>query len=208
MTYEPQVDRSHYAGGAYRSGERWISYYHQIELVRALRPSTLLEVGVGEGVVARELHNTGVAVTTVDIAPDLAPDVLGSVTELPFPDKSFDVVLAAEILEHITFDDVPKALHEIARVARHGAVISIPHPGYVFSIVYKVPLFPKIELYGQIPFFWQTHRFNGQHYWELGKKGYSISTFLRLAKEAGLTCATITKHADDPGHRFFLFKTN
>ena len=207
MTYEKQVDQSHYEGAAYRSGERWVSYYHQLALVRSANIQTLLEVGVGEGIVARELRNTGVMVTTVDIAEDLHPDVVGSVTALPFPDNEFDAVLAAEILEHIRFDDVPQALGEIARVASKYAIISLPHPGYVFSISYKLPLFPKIELLGQIPFFWKLHVFNGEHYWELGKKGFPVSRFIAEAKKAGLDLVTIEKHVDDPGHRFFLFKT-
>ena len=207
MTYEKQVDKSHYEGQAYRSGERWISYYHQMALVRCAKPKDVLEVGVGEGIVARELRNTGVAVTTVDIAEDLKPDVLGSVTALPFADKSFDVVLAAEILEHITYEDIPQALREIARVAKTHAVISVPHPGYVFSVSYKVPLLPKIDLLAQIPFFWKTHVFNGEHYWELGKKTFPISRFVGDAQAAGLTLEKIEKYTDDPGHRFFLFKT-
>ena len=205
MTYEKQVDRSHYEGQAYRSAERWISYWHQLALVRRVKPKTVLEVGVGEGVVARELRNTGIAVTTVDIAEDLQPDVVGSVLSLPFGDGAYDVVLAAEILEHISFDDVEKALREIARVARTHAVISVPHPGWVFSIIFKLPLVPRVALLAQIPFFWKEHKFNGEHYWELGKKGYTTARFVTLARDAGLTLVSLEKYADDPGHRFFLF---
>lgn len=176
-----------------------------MEFVRAAKPETLLEVGVGEGVVARELRAMGIAVTTVDIAEDLCPDVLGSVTELPFEDASFDAVLAAEILEHIRFEDVSIALKEIARVARTHAIISLPHPGYVFSVDYKLPLLPRIQLFSQIPFFWKTHTFNGEHYWELGKKGYPIQRFLDAAHDAGLHLKTFGKFGDDPAHRFFLF---
>ena len=206
MTYQKQVDKMHYQGQAYRSGERWVSYFHQISLVREVAPRTVLEVGVGEGVVARELKNTGIDVTTVDIAEDLSPDVVGSVTSLPFEGNSFDVVLAAEILEHISFEDVLQAMKEISRVARTYAVISVPHPGYVFAIGYKLPLLPRIDLFTQIPFFWKTHTFNGEHHWELGKKGYPISRFLKVARNANFQLVTLHKFTDDPGHRFFLFK--
>ncbi|MCR4325937.1 MAG: UPF0146 family protein, partial [Patescibacteria group bacterium] len=73
MSYSAQVDKSHYAGGAYRSQERWNSYWHQLALVEKTGAKKLLEVGVGEGIVARELAARGVAVTTVDIAEDLKP---------------------------------------------------------------------------------------------------------------------------------------
>lgn len=205
MNYKVQVDKSHYSGRAYRSGERWNSYWHQIDTVRRTNPKTLLEVGIGEGVVARELSATGVSVTTVDIAEDLHPDVIGSITKLPFPDKSFDTILAAEILEHIEFKDVPLALKELHRVAKKSVIISIPHPGYVFSFVWKLPLFPRITLFAQIPFFWKTHHFNGEHYWELGKRAHPTRYFERVAHEAGLSLVSRKAYADDPPHRFFLF---
>lgn len=205
MTYAPQVDRSHYAGKAYRSSERWNSYWHQLVLVRRTSPLAVLEIGPGEGVVTDALRKDGIAVTTVDIAPDLRPDVVGSITALPLPDKAFDMVLAAEVLEHIRFEDVPQALREMARVARLGIVIALPHPGYVFSFVVKLPLLPRLELFFQLPFFWKRHVFNGEHYWELGKRGYSQRHFLKCAGEAGLKLVASEKHADDPAHRSFLF---
>lgn len=205
MFHQVQVEKEHYARGSYRSSERWSSYWHQLALVRETLPQSVLEVGVGEGVVARELSRGGIAVTTLDIAQDLHPDVVGSVTNIPFPPKSFDTVLAAEVLEHIPFSDVPMALSEIARVARKAIVISLPCPGYVFSFVVKIPLLPRIEFFFKIPFFWKRHQFDGQHYWELGKRDFSVQQFLTLAREAGFTCKRTTHYADDPAHRFFLF---
>jgi SAM-dependent methyltransferase len=203
--YTPQVSRDHYTGGAYRFQDRWNSYWHQLLLVRTQKPKTVLEVGVGEGVVARELRNGGISVTTLDIAEDLQPDVIGSVTDIPCADASFDMVLAAEILEHISFDDVPKALQELRRIATSHVLISLPHPGYVFSLVTKLPLLPQISFLFQIPFFWKDHVFNGEHYWELGKRGYPVSRFVAEAKAAGLTLVKMHSYADDPGHRFFVF---
>lgn len=205
MNYEKQVGKHHYDGQAYRSNERWNSYWHQIDIVRGETPSSVLEVGVGEGVVARKLASMGITVKTLDIAEDLAPDIVGSVTAIPLPDKSFDLVLAAEVLEHIRFEDLPAALREIARVAKKSVVISVPHPGFVFSIIYKLPLLPRVSFLFKFPFFWKSHAFDGQHYWELGKKGYPVSLFLREAKNAGLSLALHRVYADDPAHRFFLF---
>ncbi len=205
MEYRKQVDKSHYEGKAYSSLERWTSYWHQLQLVQSTQPSRVIEVGVGSGVVARELRASGVEIVTVDIAEDLHPDVVGSITEIPFENETFDTVLAAEILEHIQYDDVLKALSELARVSRGAVVISIPHPGYVFRILCKLPLFPYSEFFAKLPFFWKTHVFNGEHYWELGKKGYSLERFTRLALEAGLFCEQSVVYGNDPAHRFFVF---
>ena len=52
--------------------------------------------------------------------------VLGDATAMPFPDGSFDTVIAAEVLEHIPADQA--AMNEIARVLRPGgvAVVTVP----------------------------------------------------------------------------------
>lgn len=203
--YTTQVDKTHYSGLAYSSQERWNSYFHQLDLVKKTGAQSILEVGVGSGVVVQELTRRGLQVTTLDIAEDLVPDILGSVTDIPLPDKSFDLVLAAEILEHIDPKDLPQALCEIARVSKSSVIISVPQPGYVFSTIIKIPLIKRFSLLCKIPFFWKKHKFNGEHYWELGKKGTPASWFLREAKVAGLQLIIKKSFADDPAHLFFLF---
>lgn len=208
MEYHAQVTKDHYHRNSYASSERWLSYWYQMDLVRATRARTVLEIGPGNGVVTRELRREGISVTTCDIARDLEPDVVGSVTDLPLADHSYDAILIAEVLEHIHFDDVPKALAELARVACTHVVISVPHPGYVFALNFKVPLLPRVDICFRIPFFWETHVFNGQHYWELGKRGYSVRRFVQMAREAGFVLVSSRIYAFDPAHRFFLFKVH
>lgn len=45
---------------------------------------------------------------------------VGSVEALPFPDATFDVVLAIGVIEYV---DAPAALRELSRVARPGAIV-------------------------------------------------------------------------------------
>ena len=52
--------------------------------------------------------------------------VQGKVTALPFPDGSFDLVCALDIIEHVEDDDA--ALGELARVARPGAALLLSIP--------------------------------------------------------------------------------
>lgn len=106
----------------------------------ALLPSgnvcRVLEVGTGEGHVAAHIRGRYPSASVVGI--DL-PDAgladqwrLGGLTaafasgdQLPFPDSSFDLVLAVEVLEHVT---VPGAvLDEISRVARKAVVVTVPN---------------------------------------------------------------------------------
>ena len=175
QTNRPQVDKSHYAFGKYAFEGRFVSYYWQLKEVLALNPGSVLEAGAGDRVFGNFIKdNTAVAYTCVDIAEDLRPDVVGSVLALPFRDKSHDVVCAFEVLEHLPFEQFDKAMSELARVARTHVVISIPHFGPTLSFSLKIPFITQIRFAFKIPFP-KRHVFNGQHYWELGKKGYPAS---------------------------------
>ena len=106
--------------------------------VRELAPRSVLDVGCGEGIVteriARALPET--TVTGLDVA---APGLLaewerrsahnlrfrsGSAYALPWDDRSFDVVCAFEVLEHL--ERPADALAEMARVASRALVASVP----------------------------------------------------------------------------------
>jgi SAM-dependent methyltransferase len=53
----------------------------------------------------------------------------GDATRLPFPDGSFDRIIAAEVLEHIP-DDVG-AIRELARVLRPGGAMAVTVPAWL-----------------------------------------------------------------------------
>jgi len=178
-----QVDKSAYSFRLYAHKGRWASYYHQLDEVLAFDPRSVLDVGVGDKVFASYIkNNTDIAYTSIDIADDLKPDIVGSVESLPFPDGSFDIVCAFEVLEHLPFEKLPKALAEIARVAKNGAVITLPHFGPAFRFMLKLPFIPELKCAFKIPFPRQ-HAWKGQHYWEIGKKGYSPATIRKAIKQ-------------------------
>lgn len=160
-----------------------MSYYYQLAEVLSLNPENVLEIGVGDGVFRDYLkNNTSTPYTSVDVAGDLNPDVVGDVTKLPFQDGVFDVVCAFEVLEHIPFEQFEKALGELARVSRRAVVLSLPHFGPPVKFLFKIPFLPEVSFAFKIPFT-QKHVFNGQHYWEIGKKGYSSTKIQNILKQ-------------------------
>jgi ubiquinone/menaquinone biosynthesis C-methylase UbiE len=97
-------------------------------------PEQALEVGCGEGVVADRIHRRWGEVVALDL-PDAGlradwrhyrgPRFLhASAHALPFADNRFDVVVAAEVLEHLP--DPVQGLQEMARVGRRHLVLSVP----------------------------------------------------------------------------------
>ncbi len=205
MSHTPQVDKSHYDFNKYAFEGRFVSYYWQLKEVLSLNPKSVLEIGVGDGVFGSLIkNNTAVSYTSIDVAQDLRPDVVGSVLELPFADKSFDVVCAFEVLEHLPFDQFDRALTELARVSRTHVVISLPHFGPMFSLFLKIPFLPKLQFALKIPFH-QKHVFNGQHYWEIGKHGYSVSLIRSKISAYGKIMRDFVPFGSQY-HHFFVLK--
>jgi 2-polyprenyl-6-hydroxyphenyl methylase/3-demethylubiquinone-9 3-methyltransferase len=93
--------------------------------------ATLLDMACGGGLLAPYLADTGYRHTGVDVSRTaivLARDhgveaVRANVLALPFRDESFDVVVAGEVLEHVS--DLAGAVAEACRVLRPGGTLVI-----------------------------------------------------------------------------------
>lgn len=202
--FQPQVSADHYVKAKYLTKDRWINYWYQWHWLQQKNITTLLEIGVGNRIVAELYERTGTKVTTVDIDAALKPDQVASVTALPFGQNTFDAVLCAEVLEHLPFDQSLQGMREVYRVTRRWALITLPHAGYVFSIMTKFPLLRWCSWVRKIPFFWKEHVFLGEHYWELGKKGWNNQRIISALVTCGFAVREVRMHADDPAHVFFL----
>lgn len=105
-------------------------------LVTTLSPTSVLDVGCGEGLVLRHLqpHIGSIPCKALDLDPVEVADAernlpfcdvqVASAYEIPFEPESFDLVMCCEVLEHL--DDPARALAEVRRVAAHHVIISVP----------------------------------------------------------------------------------
>jgi SAM-dependent methyltransferase len=82
---------------------------------------TALDVASGGGHVARRLREAGLEVVTVDPAPGMRANVQAFAEDLPFDDRSFDVVACRIAAHH--FADVEAAVRELARVAADRVLV-------------------------------------------------------------------------------------
>ena len=105
-------------------------------IVSPLGADSLLDAGCGEGETIERLGDLLPArIAAVDLSAEAVeftaarlPQVevaRESVYELPFDDRSFDLVLCLEVLEHL--DDPEAALAELGRVSAGAVVVSVPH---------------------------------------------------------------------------------
>jgi ubiquinone/menaquinone biosynthesis C-methylase UbiE len=200
-----ELPRSKYFSSSYESKSRFISYWRQIKEIIDFNPKNILEIGLGNGMATSYLKRVGYEVTTADINKRLEPDVVCSVTNLPFEDDSFDVILCAEVLEHIPYEEFAKALKEIHRVARRGAVLSLPHWGVSFYFGFKIPFLRKMDIFVKAPIP-RRHAFDGEHYWEIGKLGLALRKVKKDIRKQGFQIAKEINLFEDPAHRFFILK--
>jgi len=199
-----QVDKSHYGFDAYGFEGRFVSYFWQLQATLDLQPSSVLEVGVGDRVFGNFIKdNTSIKYTSVDVAADLSPDFVADVRKLPFADNSFDVVCAFEVLEHLPFSEFNQALSELSRVARSHIVISLPHFGPMLSFSLKVPFLRELRTAFKIPFP-REHHFNGQHHWEIGKRGFPLSRIRNSLAEHGKLVKDFVPFGSAYHHFFIL----
>lgn len=202
-----QVNKDHYDFKKYSHPDRWVSYFNQINETLASQAGSVLEIGVGDKVFGSYLkNNTTINYSSLDIAEDLNPDFIGSVTSIPIGDNSFDAVCAFEVLEHLPFECFDRALMELSRVSKKTVIISLPHFGPAIKFLFKVPFLPTIRFAIKIPFH-KTHTFNGEHYWEIGKKDYSLSAIKKIINNH----YSIKKHFvpfENQYHHFFVLEKN
>jgi SAM-dependent methyltransferase len=120
---------------AEKNGRRWNHniHYHP-RILRAIPEGTqlALDIGCGEGMLARELRRTVPHVTAIDLdAPSIEqargyPDdidyILGDVLTQPFPAASFDVVTSVATLHHM---DATTGLARMRDLLRPGGVLAL-----------------------------------------------------------------------------------
>lgn len=124
-----------------------------------VRPDTqLLEVGAGAVSIGSHLGCRSTAVDTMfdSSAGKYTDRVLASVNCLPFPDKSWDIVISIDMLEHIPPQHRNRAIQEMVRVTRSLFILAVPVGEAAFQ--------QDIELHEYyISQHGQPHRFTREH---------------------------------------------
>lgn len=202
-----QVNHTIYNDVSYNDKGRFNSFWHQIDSTLNLKPKNIVEIGTGNGFVKYVLEKNGVRVITVDIDKELKPDILASVLSLPIDDNSFDVALCCQVLEHIPYENFVPALKEINRVVKSGLVLSLPDLQRVYRFNLQVPVFGEIKLLYRIPRLKRIKwEFNGEHYWNISCKGYSLERIMTDIEKSGFLIENTFSVFEMSWHRFFILR--
>jgi len=98
--------------------------------------ASVLDVGCGKGFMMHDFKALmpKMTVSGIDISQyaydhvleDMKPYMrVGNATSLPFPDKSFDLVISINTVHNLALEDCKKALREIQRVTRRHAFVTM-----------------------------------------------------------------------------------
>jgi SAM-dependent methyltransferase len=136
------------------------------------RDTRVLDAGCGEGVLVEEYADR-LAIAGVDANYSSARVRTASLTALPFEDGSFDRALCLDVLEHLSYEDQPRALGELYRVLRSGGelLVSVPNLAHLQSRV-------QFLLRGRLIRTASEYKHPGDR---------PVGEYLRLASRAGFT---------------------
>lgn len=115
-------------------------------------PCRVLDIGAGRGGLSWILDRCGYEVSPVDLHPEhfLAPDLqclqANAQESIPFADRSFDLIVAVEIIEHL--ENPWKFLRECLRVLRDDGQLIITSPN-VTTLMSRLTFL----LTGALPYF-------------------------------------------------------
>lgn len=147
--------------------KHWISFHYQIKEILSCNPNNVLIIGKGLGVVDNYLDRCGIEVTSVDIDKKFNPDILCDIrriSELKL--NKMEVVLCAEVLEHIPFKDFEYCVKEIFNLTGKFAFITLPRNCKTLS--YNLNKIKNIIINFDFYINCRKELSCKEHFWEIG----------------------------------------
>lgn len=97
---------------------------------------TVLDIGCGTGALAKTLYDRGLKITGVDVSEgmidqakkklkdtDIKLLTINPEEDLPFPDKSFDLIITSYVLHGLQAKERLELYNEMKRIAKHRVII-------------------------------------------------------------------------------------
>lgn len=197
------------------------SYLYQMQVIRSLKDvKRILEIGPGEGFCARNLRELGYEYHTLDFEDAHEPTIKADFQSFD-PNtitQRYDLTCAFQVLEHFSYDEFTKHIKTLLEISNKYVFISLPYSCRGFSVNLRLQNGQNMRLMRRFDFYIRTNLPNRKyrleykkefpwaiHYWEIGRKGFSLKKVLGDIESCGLK---IEKkfHSPNPYHYFILCK--
>lgn len=92
---------------------------------------SILDIGCGDGRIINRLTDNYTCMG-IDISKEALQHIkcqkkIGSINNIPLPDRSYNLIICCEVLEHLPFMVYEKAITELVRVSNKYILISVPN---------------------------------------------------------------------------------
>jgi glycosyltransferase involved in cell wall biosynthesis/SAM-dependent methyltransferase len=164
--YDKQYFEKHFNPPYNRSQARWLDFFNHIaeELVRSLKPRTVLDVGCAIGFLVEAFWRQGVRAYGIDVSEyaitQVPEDLKGfcSVKSViqPLPENfphTYDLLTCIEVLEHMPPDEGKLAIKNMASKTRSILFSSTPHDLVEPTHVNVRPLIYWLQSFAEVGFY-------------------------------------------------------
>lgn len=201
-----QAPGKKYIKPEYLTPERLSSVGWQFRLCSLTGTNSFLEIGTGQGLLAHLLRRQGYDVLTIDHNPEIHPNVVGALPDIPLQSGMAETVLCFQVLEHLPLELLSKNLEELARLSKKWIIISLPDctkkPRLRWRFkwwIYHKFRFPSRWKHKEV-------KIGSEHFWEIGFQGVTASDVETLATLSGLSLTERFRNPYNPYHHFFVLK--
>ncbi|MFH1770971.1 MAG: class I SAM-dependent methyltransferase [archaeon] len=97
-------------------------------LSKVPKNKTILDVGCGEGVLVNEFKSKGYNIKGLDYNYSSKNVLKGDITNMKLKDNTYDLIMALDVLEHLSFADQELAVKEMKRIIKKSGRILLTIP--------------------------------------------------------------------------------
>lgn len=171
--FEASLPKSDYFNDAYFDVRQLIAQTMQIKHIHDLKPSSMIEIGIGNGLTSSFIRNSGIEVVTADINPNLGPDICCPLSELveEVGGRKFDLVVCCEVLEHMPVEELERNIVTL-RALGHRLFLTLPGYTRSFGIsgLIKIPWITAKDFFVYIFLPKNVDLAGTEHFWEVGSE--------------------------------------
>jgi 2-polyprenyl-3-methyl-5-hydroxy-6-metoxy-1,4-benzoquinol methylase len=200
------------------------SYFIQLREILELPKSeveNIIEIGPGDGIFKSLISKFPYQLTTIDVTSENNPDIICDILNNPIKDKTFDMVVCFQVLEHIPYKYFRSVISTLASISKNYLFISIPYQTNSLAFSLRTRFVSRVlnRMNGKLEFLlnvrlpirdidesvlMQRKDKHNPHYWEAGRRSYPIKRICEDIETCKLKILKKFPNPDFPYHYFIL----